>query len=172
MYRDSSVADFLDRAALHIDVLNHALRSIPSDRIRMHVCWGNYEGPHHYDVPLEQLWPILARAKVQGLLIEGANPRHAHEWAVFRSHKLPDDKVLIPGVISSTTNYVEHPLLVAERIGRYADLVGRQRVIAGSDCGFGTFAGFGPVDPDVAFLKLRALADGARIASDCLWGAH
>jgi 5-methyltetrahydropteroyltriglutamate--homocysteine methyltransferase len=172
MYRDRSVADFLDRAALHIDVLNHALRSIPSDRIRMHVCWGNYEGPHHYDVPLEQLWPILARAKVQGLLIEGANPRHAHEWAVFRSHKLPDDKVLIPGVISSTTNYVEHPLLVAERIGRYADLVGRERVIAGSDCGFGTFAGFGPVDPDVAFLKLRALADGARIASDCLWGAH
>ena len=172
MYRDRSVADFLDRAALHIDVLNHALRSIPSDRIRMHVCWGNYEGPHHYDVPLEQLWPILARAKVQGLLIEGANPRHAHEWAVFRSHKLPDDKVLIPGVISSTTNYVEHPLLVAERIGRYADLVGRERVIAGSDCGFGTFAGFGPVDPDVAFLKLRALADGARIASDRLWGAH
>jgi 5-methyltetrahydropteroyltriglutamate--homocysteine methyltransferase len=172
MYRDRSVADFLNRAALHIDVLNHALRNIPSDRIRMHVCWGNYEGPHHYDVPLEQLWPILARAKVQGLLIEGANPRHAHEWAVFRSHKLPDDKVLIPGVISSTTNYVEHPLLVAERIGRYADLVGRERVIAGSDCGFGTFAGFGPVDPDVAFLKLRALADGARIASDRLWGAH
>ena len=172
MYRDSSVADFLNRAALHIDVLNHALRNIPSDRIRMHVCWGNYEGPHHYDVPLEQLWPILARAKVQGLLIEGANPRHAHEWAVFRSHKLPDDKVLIPGVISSTTNYVEHPLLVAERIGRYTDLVGRERVIAGSDCGFGTFAGFGPVDPDVAFLKLRALAEGARIASDRLWGAH
>jgi 5-methyltetrahydropteroyltriglutamate--homocysteine methyltransferase len=170
MYRSRTVPEFLDRAALHIEILNHALRNVPADRVRMHVCWGNYEGPHHHDVPLEQLWPVVAKAKVQALLIEGANPRHAHEWAVFREHKLPDDKVLIPGVISSTTNYIEHPLLVAERICRYADLVGRERVLAGSDCGFGTFAGFGPVDPDVTYLKLAALAEGARIASDRLWG--
>ena len=170
MYRARSVAEFIDRAALHVELLNHALRNVPADRVRMHVCWGNYEGPHHHDVPLEQLWPVLAKANVQALLVEGANPRHAHEWAVFRDHKLPDDKVLVPGVISSTTNYVEHPLLVAERLCRYADLVGRERVMAGSDCGFGTFAGFGPVDPDVAYLKLASLAEGARIATDRLWG--
>jgi 5-methyltetrahydropteroyltriglutamate--homocysteine methyltransferase len=172
MYRSRTVEDFLNRAALHIEILNHALRNVPADRVRMHVCWGNYEGPHHHDVPLEQLWPIIARANVQGLLVEGANPRHAHEWAVFKEQKLPDDKVLIPGVISSTTNYVDHPQLVAERLCRYADLVGRERVIAGSDCGFGTFAGFGPVDPDVAYLKLAAMVEGARIASDRLWGRH
>ena len=170
MYRDRSVQEFLSRAARHIEVLNHALRNVPADRVRMHVCWGNYEGPHHHDVPLEQLLPVIVKAKVQGLLFEGANPRHAHEWAVFRDHKVPEDWVLIPGVIGSTTNYVEHPLLVAERICRYADLVGRERVIAGSDCGFGTFAGFGPVDPDVAYLKLRSLAEGAGIASRRLWG--
>lgn len=172
MYRDRSVDEFLQRAALHIDVLNHALRNIPADRVRMHVCWGNYEGPHHHDVPLELLLPVVLKAKAQGLLFEGANPRHAHEWIVFRDHRIPDDKILIPGVLSSTTNYVEHPLLVAERICRYADCVGRERVIAGSDCGFGTFAGFGPVDPDVVWLKLRAMADGAKIASDRLWRRH
>lgn len=172
MYRNKSVAEFLNRATRHIEVLNRALRNVPADRVRMHVCWGNYEGPHHHDVPLEQLLPVVIKAKVQGLLIEGANPRHAHEWNVFREQKIPDDKVLIPGVISSTTNYVEHPQLVAERIGRYADLVGRERVMAGSDCGFGTFAGFGPVDPDVAWLKLRSLAEGARLASERLWGRH
>ena len=172
MYRDRSVEEFLHRAALHIEVLNHALRNVPADRVRMHVCWGNYEGPHHHDVPLDQLWPVIAKANVQGLLFEGANPRHAHEWAVFRDIDVPDDKVLIPGVISSTTNYIEHPLLVAERLCRYADVVGRERVIAGSDCGFGTFAGFGPVDPDVAYLKLGAMAEGARIASERLWGAR
>jgi 5-methyltetrahydropteroyltriglutamate--homocysteine methyltransferase len=172
MYRERTVEDFLSRAARHIEVLNHALRNVPAERVRMHVCWGNYEGPHHHDVPLEQLLPVIVRAKAQGLLIEGANPRHAHEWAVFRDYQLPDDKVLVPGVISSTTNYIEHPLLVAERVCRYADCVGRERVIAGSDCGFGTFAGFGPVDPDVVYLKLRALADGAAIASDRLWGRH
>lgn len=162
MYRDRSVDSFLSSAARHIEVLNHALRNVPADRTRMHVCWGNYEGPHHHDVPLERILPVVVKAKVTGLLIEGANPRHAHEWAVFRDFPLPDDKILIPGVISSTTNYIEHPLLVAERIGR-------ERVIAGSDCGFGTFAGFGPVDPDVVYLKLNALAQGARIASDRLW---
>jgi 5-methyltetrahydropteroyltriglutamate--homocysteine methyltransferase len=170
MYRDRSVEEFLDRAAKHIEVLNHALRNVPADRVRMHVCWGNYEGPHHHDVPLERLLPVVVRAKVGALLIEGANPRHAHEWAVFRDFRMPADMIVIPGVISSTTNYIEHPLLVAERIGRYADLLGRERVIAGSDCGFGTFAGFGPVDPDVTYLKLRSLAEGAAIASRRLWG--
>jgi 5-methyltetrahydropteroyltriglutamate--homocysteine methyltransferase len=170
MYRDRSVEEFLNRAAKHIEVLNHALRNVPRDRVRMHVCWGNYEGPHHHDVPLERLLPVVARAKIGGLLIEGANPRHAHEWAVFRDVRVPEDWIVIPGVISSTTNYIEHPLLVAERIGRYADLLGRERVIAGSDCGFGTFAGFGPVDPDVTYLKLRSLAEGAAIASRRLWG--
>ena len=170
MYRDRSVEEFLNRAAKHIEVLNHALRNVAADRVRMHVCWGNYEGPHHHDVPLERLLPVLSRARIGGLLIEGANPRHAHEWAVFRDVRVPDDWIVIPGVISSTTNYIEHPLLVAERIGRYADLLGRERVIAGSDCGFGTFAGFGPVDPDVTYLKLRSLAEGAAIASRRLWG--
>lgn len=170
MYRHDTVKDFLNSAARHIEVLNHALRNVPADRIRMHVCWGNYEGPHHHDVPLEQLLPVVLKAKAQALLIEGANPRHEHEWAVFRDQRLPDDKVLVPGVISSTTNYIEHPLLVAERLCRYADVVGRERVMAGTDCGFGTFAGFGPVDPDVAYLKLKSLSDGAAIASDRLWG--
>jgi 5-methyltetrahydropteroyltriglutamate--homocysteine methyltransferase len=170
MYRDRSVEEFLNRAAKHVEVLNHALRNVPADRVRMHVCWGNYEGPHHHDVPLERLLPVVVRARVGALLIEGANPRHAHEWAVFRDFRMPEDMIVIPGVISSTTNYIEHPLLVAERIGRYADLLGRERVIAGSDCGFGTFAGFGPVDPDVTYLKLRSLAEGAAIASRRLWG--
>jgi 5-methyltetrahydropteroyltriglutamate--homocysteine methyltransferase len=169
MYRDRSVKEFLELAALHVEVLDDALRGVPADRVRMHVCWGNYDGPHHHDVPLELLLPIILRAKPQGLLIEAANPRHAHEWAVFREQKLPDDKILIPGVISTTTNYVEHPLLVAERICRFAEVVGRERVIAGTDCGFGTFAGFGPVDPDVAYLKLQSLAEGARIATERLW---
>jgi 5-methyltetrahydropteroyltriglutamate--homocysteine methyltransferase len=172
MYRDRSVEEFLRLAATHIEILNHALRNVPPERARMHVCWGNYEGPHHHDVPLELLLPVIATARPQALLIEGANPRHAHEWAVFRDDVLPEDKIVIPGVISSTTNYIEHPLLVAERICRYADLLGRDRVIAGSDCGFGTFAGFGPVDPDVAWLKLAALAQGADIASGRLWGRH
>lgn len=172
MYRDKSADDFLRRAAVHIEVLNHALRNVPSDRVRMHVCWGNYEGPHHHDIPLEQLLPVVVKTKAGALLIEGANPRHAHEWAVFREQPLPEDKILIPGVIGSTSNYVEHPLLVAERICRYADVVGRERVIAGSDCGFGTFAGFGPVDPDVTYLKLQSLAEGARIATKRLWNRH
>lgn len=172
MYRHHTTDDFLRSASRHVEVLNHALRNVPADRVRMHVCWGNYEGPHHHDVPLEQLLPIVLAAKVQGLLIEGANPRHEHEWSVFREQRLPDDKVLIPGVIGSTTNYIEHPLLVAERLCRYADVVGRERVMAGTDCGFGTFAGFGPVDPDVAYLKLKSLSDGAAIASGRLWGRH
>ena len=169
MYRDRTVEEFERLAARHIEVLNHALRNIAADRIRMHVCWGNYEGPHHHDVPMERLLPVVLKAKPQGLLFEAANPRHAHEWAAFKSARVPDEKVLIPGVIATTTNYVEHPQLVAERIERYAAIVGRERVIAGTDCGFGTFAGFGPVEPDIAYMKLASLAEGARIASQRLW---
>ena len=171
MYRDRSVPEFLKLAERHIEVLNHALRNVPADRVRMHACWGNYEGPHHHDVPMEQLLPVLMKAKPQALLFEAANPRHAHEWIVFRDQPVPDDKILVPGVLSTTTNYVEHPRLVAERLVKFADIVGRDRVIAGTDCGFGTFAGFGPVDPDIAYLKLRSLAEGAEIASRELWGS-
>jgi 5-methyltetrahydropteroyltriglutamate--homocysteine methyltransferase len=169
MYRKASTGEYLDAAARHVEVLNHALRNLPADRLRMHICWGNYEGPHHHDIPLEQLLPVVVRAKPQALLFEASNPRHAHEWAVFRRQKVPDDKVLVPGVLGTTTNYVEHPELVAERIERFADIVGRERVIAGTDCGFGTFGGFGPVDPDIVYLKLASLAEGARIASRRLW---
>lgn len=170
MYRNASVEEYLKRAAIHVEVLNHALRHVPAARLRLHMCWGNYEGPHHHDVPMEKLLPVVIKAKPQALLFEAANPRHAHEWAVFRDIKIPDDKVLIPGVLSSTTNYVEHPLLVAERICRFAEIVGRERVIAGTDCGFSTFAGFGPVEPDIVYFKLRSMAEGARIASSRLWG--
>ena len=169
MYRDRTLAEFDTLAARHIEVLNHALRNVPAERVRMHVCWGNYEGPHHHDVPMERLLPIVMKAKPQGLLFEAANPRHAHEWAVFKKGTVPQDKVLIPGLLATTTNYIEHPELVAERIQRFADIVGRDRVIAGTDCGFGTFAGFGPVEPDIAYLKLGALVEGARIASQRLW---
>jgi 5-methyltetrahydropteroyltriglutamate--homocysteine methyltransferase len=170
LYRERTVAQFLEMAAIHIDVLNHALRNIPPERVRMHVCWGNYEGPHHHDIPMEQLLPVVLKAKPRGLLFEAANPRHAHEWTVFRDVCVPEDKILIPGVLSTTTNYIEHPLLVAERLERFANIVGRERVIAGTDCGFGTFAGFGPVEPEIAWRKLSALVEGARIASARLWG--
>jgi 5-methyltetrahydropteroyltriglutamate--homocysteine methyltransferase len=170
MYRHRTTEEFLSLAAMHIEVLNHALRNVPAERVRLHVCWGNYEGPHHHDVPMERLLPVVLKARAQGLLFEAANPRHAHEWTVFRDAQIPDDKILIPGVLSTTTNYIEHPLLVAERLERFAAIVGRERVIAGTDCGFGTFAGFGPVEPDIAYLKLAAMAEGARIASDRLWG--
>jgi len=169
MYRDRTIAEFETLAARHIEVLNEALRNVPADRVRMHVCWGNYEGPHHHDVPMERLLPIVLNAKPQGLLFEAANPRHAHEWSVFRDAHIPEDKILIPGVLATTTNYIEHPQLVAERIERFASIVGRDRVIAGSDCGFGTFAGFGPVEPEIAYLKLAAMVEGARIASKRLW---
>jgi 5-methyltetrahydropteroyltriglutamate--homocysteine methyltransferase len=165
MYRDRSLEEFDTLAARHIEILNHALRNVPAERVRMHVCWGNYEGPHHHDVPMERLLPIVLKAKPQGLLFEAANPRHAHEWTVFKDAKIPADKILIPGVLSTTTNYVEHPQLVAERIERFAQIVGPQRVIAGTDCGFGTFAGFGPVEPDIAYMKLQSLVEGAQIAS-------
>jgi 5-methyltetrahydropteroyltriglutamate--homocysteine methyltransferase len=165
MYRDRSLEEFDTLAARHIEILNHALRNVPAERVRMHVCWGNYEGPHHHDVPMERLLPIVLKAKPQGLLFEAANPRHAHEWVVFKNARIPQDKILIPGVLSTTTNYVEHPQLVAERIERFAQIVGPERVIAGTDCGFGTFAGFGPVEPDIAYMKLQSLVEGAQIAS-------
>jgi len=171
MYRNRSVEEFLDLAAMHIEVLNHALRNVPAAKARMHVCWGNYEGPHHHDIPLAQLLPVVVKAKPQALLFEAANPRHAHEWTVFRDTDVPEEKILIPGVLSTTTNYIEHPLLVAERLERFADIVGRERVIAGTDCGFGTFGGFGPVEPEIAYRKLASLVEGAQIASSRLWAA-
>jgi 5-methyltetrahydropteroyltriglutamate--homocysteine methyltransferase len=168
-FQDLSEADFLKRAAFHVEVLNHTVRNIPADRMRIHICWGNYEGPHDHDIDFAKVAPILVKARPQALVVEAANPRHAHEWTVWQQTKLPDDKILIPGVLDTSTNYVEHPELVAERICRFAGIVGRERVIAGSDCGFGTFAGYGKLDPDISFKKLRAMADGAKIASRRLW---
>jgi 5-methyltetrahydropteroyltriglutamate--homocysteine methyltransferase len=169
LFKRRPLAEYQALAALHVEVLNHALRGCPADRVRMHLCWGNYEGPHHHDLPMEVVLPLALRAKPQGLLFESSNPRHAHEWTVIRDAKIPEDKILIPGVIDSVSNFIEHPLLVAERIERFAAIVGRERVIAGTDCGFSTFAGFGAVDADIVYAKLRALSDGARIASDHLW---
>ena len=157
-------AEFLRCAEIHVDALNDAVANIPADRMRMHVCWGNYEGPHTHDIPLQTILPIVLRARPSMLLIEGANPRHEHEWEIWTRHRLPDDKVLVPGVIDTSTNYVEHPELVAQRIARYANIVGRDRVMAGTDCGMGTFAGFGPVHPEIAWAKLRSLTRGAELA--------
>lgn len=169
MFKGRPLEDYQRLAALHVEVLNHALRNCPPERLRMHVCWGNYEGPHHHDVPMEVVLPIAMRARPSGLLFEASNPRHAHEWTVFRDARIPDDKVLIPGVLDSVSNFVEHPQLVAERIERFAHVVGRERVIAGTDCGFSTFAGFGVVDADIVYAKLAAMTEGARIASQRLW---
>jgi len=169
-FRDLTDDEFLKAAAIQVEALNHALANVPADRVRMHVCWGNYQGPHTHDLPLQTILPVVLKAKPMALLLEGANPRHEHEWEIWSAQKLPDDKVLVPGVIASSHNYVEHPELVAQRIVRYADLVGRERVIGGTDCGFGTFAGFGPVFPDFCWLKLRSLSEGARIATAKLWG--
>jgi len=167
IYSDLSDADFVNAAEGHVDALNHALRNIPKDKIRVHICWGNYEGPHLLDIPMEKVFSTLMRTKSRYVLFETSNPRHAHEWTVFQDKKseIPDDKILVPGVVDTTTNFVEHPELVAQRLGRFADIVGKDRVIAGSDCGFGTFAGFGAVDPEIAFAKLKTLAEGAEIAS-------
>ena len=162
--------EFLRCAELQVEALNHALENVPADRVRMHVCWGNYEGSHVDDMDCKCIFPIVVRAKPMAILIEGANPRHEHEWAAWKTIKLPDDKVLIPGVIGSNSNYVEHPQVVAERLIRYANVVGKERVIGGSDCGFGTFAGFGSVFPPFCWMKMKALAEGARIASRQLWG--
>ena len=170
MFKDKSDEEYAALAAMHVAALNHALTGISKDMVRLHVCWGNYEGPHHHDAPMEIVLPIALKADVGALLFESSNPRHAHEWETFANTKLPDDLVLVPGVIDSTTNFVEHPKLVAERICRFADIVGRERVIAGSDCGFSTFAGYGAVDEDIVYAKLKSMADGAAIASERLWG--
>jgi 5-methyltetrahydropteroyltriglutamate--homocysteine methyltransferase len=164
-----SEAEFLARAAFHIEVLNHALARVPADMVRIHVCWGNYEGPHTHDIDLVKIADIVLRAKAKAISLEAANPRHEHEWVVWKEVSLPDDKILLPGVIDTSTNYVEHPDLVAERIVRFAGVVGRERVIAGTDCGFGTAAGHGKIDPGVAYLKLGALVEGAQRASKLLW---
>jgi len=154
---------------LNIAALNHAVARISPEQMRIHLCWGNYEGPHHYDVPFADIVDVVFKARPEGLSFEAANPRHAHEWKLFETVKLPAGKILIPGVLESKTNFIEHPELVAQRIGRYAALVGRENVVAGTDCGYGTWVGQAAVDPKVVWAKLGALAEGARIASREFW---
>lgn len=168
LFNDLTDAEFLKIAGGHVEALNHALQDVPQDRVRIHICWGNYEGPHVCDIGMEKVFDTLMGAKARYVLFETSNPRHAHEWTVFRDRRadIPDDKVLVPGVVDTTTNFVEHPEVVAQRIERFVDIVGQERVIAGSDCGFGTFAGFGAVDPQIAYAKLEALAQGARLAGE------
>ena len=168
-YANLELKEFRKRIQQHIEALNHALRNIPPEQLRMHLCWGNYEGPHHYDVPFADIVDIVFMARPSAISFEAANPRHAHEWTLFERVKLPDGKVLIPGVIESKSNFIEHPELIAQRIGRYAKLVGRENVIAGSDCGYGTWVGQAAVDPQVVWAKLAAMAEGARIASREFW---
>ena len=169
-FPELSNAEFVRIAEANVEALNHALRDIPPDRMRLHLCWGNYEGPHHRDIPLREILPVVLKARPQAFSFEGANPRHEHEWVVFRERRLPDDKVIIPGVLDTTTNFIEHPELVAQRLVRYAEVVGRERVIAGSDCGFATFARSNAlVEPEIAWAKLKVMAEGARLASAQLW---
>ena len=168
-YADLDVAEWRKKAQLHVEALNHAVANIAPEQLRMHLCWGNYEGPHHCDVALADVIDIVFRARPSAISIEAANPRHAHEWTLFEKVKLPEGKLLIPGVIESKSNFIEHPELVAQRIGRYAKLVGRENVMAGSDCGFGTWVGQAAVDPDVVWAKMAAMAEGARIASRKFW---
>ncbi len=168
-FADLGLEEFRRMARLHLAALDHAVANIPPEQLRIHLCWGNYEGPHHYDVPLADILDLVLAARPQGVSFEAANPRHAHEWRVFERVKLPADKLIIPGVLDSTTNFIEHPELVAERIGRYARLVGRENVIAGTDCGFGTWVGQAAVDPDIVWAKLASLAEGSRLASGELW---
>ena len=168
-HADLSLAEWRKKAQLHVEALNHAVANIPPELLRMHLCWGNYEGPHHCDVPLADVIDIVFRAKPIAIALEAANPRHAHEWALFEKVKLPEGKLLIAGVIESKSNFVEHPELISQRIGRYAKLVGRENVMAGSDCGFGTWVGQAAVDPDVVWAKMAAMAEGARIATREFW---
>ena len=172
LFSDLSDAEFIKIAESHVEALNHALKNIPEEKVRIHICWGNYEGPHCCDIDMNKVFGTLMKAKAQYTLFETSNPRHAHEWTVFRDRKneIPDNKILVPGVVDTTTNFVEHPQLVAERIQKFVDIVGSERVIAGSDCGFGTFAGFGAVDPDIAFAKLKALSEGAALVTDRIRG--
>ncbi|MGH1493159.1 MAG: epoxyalkane--coenzyme M transferase, partial [Acidimicrobiales bacterium] len=169
MFKGQPDAEYERLANLHVEALNNAVRNIDADRMRLHICWGNYEGPHTHDAPMSQVLPIALKAKPQALLFEAANPRHAHEWATFAEADIPDDKVLIPGVIDTTTHFVEHPELIAQRIEQFAAIVGRERVMAGTDCGFSTFAGYAGIDPEIAYAKLGAMAEGAAIASERLW---
>ena len=167
LFGELSDAEFVRVAGANVEALNHALRDADPARVRVHVCWGNYEGPHVCDIGMGEVFSLLMSVRARYVLFENANPRHGHEWTVFRDRRaeIPDDKILVPGVIDTTTNFVEHPELVAQRIGQFTGIVGADRVIAGTDCGFGTFAGFGSVDPDIAYVKLAALAEGAAIAS-------
>lgn len=167
LFNDLSDDEFLKVAASHVEALNYALKDVPEEKVRIHICWGNYEGPHCCDIPMDKMFSTLMSANAGYLLFETSNPRHAHEWTVFRDRKseIPDNKVLVPGVVDTTTNFIEHPELVAQRIERFTDIVGKDRVIAGSDCGFGTFAGFGAVDPQIAYAKLKSLSEGATLAS-------
>ena len=169
MNADQTLAEFRRRAKLHVEAINHATRDIPPEEMRMHLCWGNYEGPHHYDVPLREIIDIVFEARPAAISFEAANPRHEHEYTLFDDIELPEGKALIPGVIDSTTNYIEHPELVSQRIVRYAERVGRENVIAGTDCGFATFASFLAIDPGITWAKLRAMSDGAKLASQQLW---
>jgi 5-methyltetrahydropteroyltriglutamate--homocysteine methyltransferase len=171
-FQDLTEAQFLARAQHQVEALNDALRNVPSMSLRMHLCWGNYEGPHTHDIPLEKVLPIVLKAKPAAILFEAANPRHAHEWTVWREAQIPEDKILVPGLLTSTSNYVEHPELIEQRLCLFAGLVGRERVMAGTDCGFGTFAGIGKMDGQISWLKLRALVEGAERASRRLWGTR
>ena len=168
LFSDLSDSEFIKIAESHMEALNHALKNVPSEKVRIHICWGNYEGPHVCDIDMNKVFGTLMKANAQYTLFETSNPRHAHEWTVFRDRKneIPDDKILVPGVVDTTTNFIEHPELVAERISKFVNIVGKERVIAGSACGFGTFAGFGAVDPDIAFAKLKSLSEGALLASN------
>ena len=168
-FRDADDREFIRNAELQVEALNAALSNVPAASVRMHLCWGNYAGPHTHDIPLDIILPVVLKAKPCAIAFEASNPRHAHEWSVWRDARIPEDKVLIPGVIDSVSNFVEHPELVAQRIMQFTPLVGRERVIAGTDCGFGTFAGFGTVHPDICFAKLASLAEGAALASAQLW---
>jgi 5-methyltetrahydropteroyltriglutamate--homocysteine methyltransferase len=169
MYRDEPDEVFVKATVRHVEAINQALRDIPADRVRLHLCWGNYEGPHHLDIGVEQIIDSVLHAKPQTILFEAANPRHAHEWVVWKDAKIPDDKVLAPGVLETTSNFIEHPELVAQRIETYARIVGPERVMAGTDCGFGTWSGFGPIDETICWAKLRTMAEGAEIASQRLF---
>jgi 5-methyltetrahydropteroyltriglutamate--homocysteine methyltransferase len=168
-FQDLTESEFLKRAEHQVEVLNHALRNIPAESVRMHLCWGNYEGPHDCDIALEKVLPTVLRAKPAAIQFEASNPRHAHEWAIWKAAAIPEEKILIPGLLTSTSNYVEHPEYIAQRVMVFADIVGRDRVIAGTDCGFGTFAGVGKMDTEISYKKLRSLVEGAQLASDRLW---
>ena len=170
LFSDLSDSEFIKIAESHVEALNHALKNVPEEKVRIHICWGNYEGPHCCDIDMNKVFGTLMKAKARYILFETSNPRHAHEWTVFRDRKneIPDTKILVPGVVDTTTNFIEHPELVAERIEKFVHIVGKERVIAGSDCGFGTFAGFGAIDPDIAYAKLKSLSEGAELVSNRL----